>query len=124
MSYVIVENLVDAAVIPDKGIVSHTLYSDSHVKVVLFGFDVGQELSEHTASMPATIHILKGQAQITLGSDSIRAIAGTWVHMPSWLPHSIQAETPVLMLLTLVKGGKVSRPTDDPCIAVPALTSF
>ena len=41
--------------IPPDGILTRTLYDDEQVKVILFGFDAGQELSEHTASMPAIL---------------------------------------------------------------------
>ncbi len=108
MSHVLVKDLAETVAIPERGIVSHTVHSDAHVKIVMFGFDAGQELSEHNASKPAIIHILKGDAQITLGSERVQAGAGTWVHMAAGLPHSIQAASPLLMLLTLVKGGKVA----------------
>lgn len=88
---------------PDKGILSRTLHSDDRLKVVLFGFAQGEELSEHTASMPAVLHFLKGEATLTLGDDRHEAAAGTWVHMPTGLRHSIQARTPVVMLLILLK---------------------
>ena len=38
-----------------------------------------------------------------LGDDKHEAKAGTWVHMPTGQRHSIQAKTPVVMLLLLVK---------------------
>jgi quercetin dioxygenase-like cupin family protein len=87
---------------PDT-IISRTLYSDERVKAVLFGFAAGQELSEHTASTPAVIHILRGEAKLTLGSDSMEAREGTWAHMPAQLSHSVLAKTPVVMLLLLLK---------------------
>src|SRR5262245_38414135 len=46
---------------PDKGILSRTLHNDDRLKVVLFGFAPGEELSEHTASMPAILHFLQGE---------------------------------------------------------------
>ena len=88
---------------PDKGILSRTLFSDDRLKVVLFGFAQGEELSEHTASMPAVLHFLQGEANLTLGDDTLEARPGTWVHMPAGLRHSIQAKTPVVMLLLLLK---------------------
>ncbi len=88
---------------PDKGILSRTLYSDDRLKVVLFGFGQGEELSEHTASMPAVMHFLQGEVKLTLGDDTVEARAGTWAHMPKGLRHSIQAKTPVVMLLLLLK---------------------
>jgi len=89
--------------IPADGILSRTIYNDDHVKVVLFGFGAGQELSEHTASMPAIIQIVQGEAQLGLGDDTVEAHAGAWVHMPAQLRHSVRAKTPVVMLLLLLK---------------------
>ena len=88
---------------PDKGILSRTLLNDDRLKVVLFGFGHGEELSEHTASMPAVLHFLQGDASLTLDEDSVEAKPGTWVHMPKGMRHSIQAKTPVVMLLLLIK---------------------
>jgi len=87
-------------------IVSRTLYSDDDLKVILFGFAPGQELSEHTASMPAVIHILDGQGRLTLGGDARPAMPGTWARMPAGMRHSVHAETRVVMLLLLMKTGE------------------
>jgi quercetin dioxygenase-like cupin family protein len=84
-------------------IVSRTVLNEDHLKAVLFGFAAGQELSEHTASMPAVMHILSGECRLTLGEDQKTGGPGTWVHMPANLPHSLYAETPVMMLLLLFK---------------------
>jgi quercetin dioxygenase-like cupin family protein len=88
---------------PDKGILSRTIYNDDRLKVVVFGFGQGEELSEHTASMPAILHFLQGEAKLTLGAESVAAQPGTWVHMSAGLQHSIQAKLPVVMLLLLMK---------------------
>ena len=88
---------------PDKGILSRTLFNDDRLKVVLFGFAQGEELSEHTASMPAVLHFLQGEASLTLDKDNVEAKPGTWVHMPKGMRHSIQAKTPVVMLLLMMK---------------------
>ena len=88
---------------PDKGILSRTLYNDDRLKAVLFGFAQGEELSEHTASMPAVLHFLQGKATLTLGDETVNAKADTWVHMAKGQRHGIQAQTPVVMLLLLLK---------------------
>ena len=46
---------------------------------------------------------VKGEATVGLGDDVQEAHAGTWVHMPASLKHSIKAKTPVVMLLVLLK---------------------
>ncbi len=98
-------NLTDAANLPAKGILSQTIHDDDTVRVVLFGFATGEELSEHTASMPAIIHILQGEARVVVGGDGYDAQPGTWIHMAARLPHSVHANTPVIMLLLMLKGG-------------------
>ena len=101
--YAMLDNLNREIEPPRDGTLSRTIYQDDRLKVVLFGFGAGQELSEHTASTPAIMHFLEGEAEITLGGDSRLASAGSWVHMAPALPHSIRAKTPVVMLLSLLK---------------------
>lgn len=90
------------AIQPDS-IVSKTVFAGDHAKVVLMALDAGQELSEHTAAMPAVIHLLEGEADVTLGEDAHRLAAGAWVHMPANLRHSVRAVAPTVLLLTLFK---------------------
>ncbi len=88
--------------IPADSIISRTIYSDDQMKVILFSFAPGQELSEHTAARPAVLHFISGTARLVLGEDEMTAVPHTWVHMPAHLPHSIYAETEVNMLLMLL----------------------
>ncbi len=89
--------------IPENGILSRTLYNDDHLKVVIFGFAPGQELSAHTAPMAASIYVVRGEAQLTLGADVHEVRAGCFVHMPPNLQHGILARSPVVMLLSMHK---------------------
>jgi quercetin dioxygenase-like cupin family protein len=89
--------------IPQDTIISRTFHEDERLKVILFAFAEGQELSEHTASQPAMLLFLEGEAELKLGEDEFQAQPGTWVHMPAQLPHSIIARSQTLMLLLLYK---------------------
>lgn len=88
---------------PADGILSRTIFQDDKIKAVAFGFAQDQELSEHTAAKPAMLFFVKGEATVGLGDDMQEAQAGTWVHMPAGLKHSIKAKNPVVMLLVLLK---------------------
>ena len=104
MSYSFIADLASQIPdIPSDSIISRTVYSDEAVKAVLFGFAAGQELSEHTASVPAIIHILKGEGTLTLGKDTVEAREGTWARMEANLPHSVNAKTALVMLLLMLK---------------------
>jgi quercetin dioxygenase-like cupin family protein len=94
------EDLIES--FPPDSILSRTIYQDDQIKTILFGFQPGQELSEHTAAVPAVLHFIKGKAQLLLGEERQQAQSGTWAHIPANLPHSIKAESETLMLLTLV----------------------
>lgn len=105
-NYTFFANLAEqiAEIAPDA-IISRTLYSSNDLKVILFGFAPGQELSEHTSARPAILHFLRGEAKLTLGADSSVAQAGTFVRMAPRLPHSVYAQTEVVMLLLLLGAG-------------------
>ena len=88
---------------PADGILTRTLLDNDDTKAVAFGFAAGEELSEHTASMPAILHFIQGEAALTLGETTVDAGPETWIHMGAELKHSVQAKTPVVMLLLLLK---------------------
>jgi quercetin dioxygenase-like cupin family protein len=90
---------------PSDGIVSRAIYSDDSVRVVLFSFAPGQQLSDHTAPMPATLEVVDGEAEIAFGDDVVAGQPGTWIHLPANTPHSVVAKTPVTLLLHLLKRG-------------------
>jgi quercetin dioxygenase-like cupin family protein len=106
LPYTLLPDLAAAIVPPEDGTLSRTVHQDESLKAVLFGFAAGQELSEHTASTPAIMHFLSGEAEVGLGADNVSAGPGAWIHMPPHLSHSIRAKTPVVMLLLLLKPAK------------------
>jgi quercetin dioxygenase-like cupin family protein len=95
-----------AALLPEitaDTIVSRAVYNDDQMRVTLFGFAPGQELTEHTSAYPAVMHFLQGEAEVTLADEKREVSAGAWIHMAPQLPHGILARTPVVMLLTILK---------------------
>ena len=102
-TYVYIRDLQERARVPENGILSQTVHDDGKIKVVLFGFAPGQELSAHTAPFPATLTFVKGQASLRLGGDEQEAIEGTFVFMTPYLEHGVKAKTEVVMLLTMVR---------------------
>ena len=94
-----VADLLAAVDVPADGIVSQTIYADDDVRVVLFSFAAGQQLSDHTAPVPVTLQIIVGEAEITMGEEPVAGRAGTWIHLPADTPHSVVAKAPLTMLL-------------------------
>ncbi len=101
--YTLIRSLAAEVQIPENGILSRTLYSDDHVKILVFGFAPGQELSAHTAPMAASLHFVSGDATLSLGEDVHEVGAGALVHMPPQLTHGIVARTPLILMLVMYK---------------------
>lgn len=102
MAATVFQDLLAEAPIPARGILSQTLSNEAGVELVLFAFAAGEQLSEHTSARPAIIHILAGEADLTVGDDAYRAAPGTWARMPSNTKHSLLARTPLVMALYLL----------------------
>ena len=99
-----VGNLTEITEFAKDGIVSKTIVDETAVKALIMAFAPGQSLSEHTASMPASIHILQGHASVLLGDERHDAPAGTYIYMPANLKHAVDAIDDMVFLLHLHKG--------------------
>ena len=103
-NYDLFPNLLEMApVVPEGSILSRTFYKDGRMSAILFSFAAGEELSEHTSAYPATIHFLSGRARLKLGEDESIVEAGAWARMAPKLPQTVVAETPVVMLLVMLR---------------------
>lgn len=102
MPATVITDLVAEAPIPARGIHSQTISDEDGVELVLFAFAEGEQLSEHTSARPAIIHILAGEADLTVGDDDLVAKPGTWARMPARTRHAIRAHTPLVMALYLL----------------------
>ena len=89
--------------IPADGTLSKVLYRDERIRMVAFGFDTGQELTEHTAGSAAIVQVITGRITLTLDGHTLDVGPGAWVHMSAGLAHSLVAAEPTLMLLTMIK---------------------
>jgi quercetin dioxygenase-like cupin family protein len=96
-------DLAAEAPVPENGILSRTLFNDDHLKVLVFAFAPGQELSAHTAPMAASLYFVSGEAKLTLGDETRDVKPGAFAHMPPQLTHGIVAHTPLVMLLLMYK---------------------
>ena len=104
--YTFVANVDPSAVVPASGILSRTLHNDEQNKVVQFTFAPGAELSAHTAPFPASIYIVRGEADLQLGPDTHPVTAGAFAQMTPKLEHAIRARTELVMLLIMNKGAR------------------
>ena len=100
----VLADLTTSVEIPKEGTLSRVLYKDDHIRLVVFAFDTGQELTDHTAGVPITIHLVSGRMELTAGNDHSEIDNKAWVHIPAGMTHAVTALEPTIMVLTLLKG--------------------
>jgi len=98
------KNLEDMIEFAKDGIVSKTVAEIEGSEISLFCMATGQQLSTHSASFPAVIHVLQGKGEITLGNEAYEAKPNSWFYLPKNLPHSVKATENLVFLLSLFKG--------------------
>ena len=97
------QKLVSLMEYATDSIVSKTILDKSVGTITLFAFDKGQKLSEHTAPYDAVVQVLDGAAQLTIGGEDVRVLAGEIIIMPANVPHAVAAEEKFKMLLTIIR---------------------
>lgn len=85
------------------GVISKQVLKNNMGNITLFSFDKGQGLSEHTAPFDAMVEIIDGEAEITIGGNSLILTVGQSVIMPANISHALYAKQQFKMLLTMIK---------------------
>ena len=95
--------LADLAAYQDGAVVSRQVAKADAGNVTLFAFDAGQELSEHTAPFDALVHVLDGDAHVTISGRGFSLRAGDAIVLPAGQPHAVKAISRFKMLLTMIR---------------------
>ena len=99
----IVADLAAMTEVAEKGIVSKSIVENDHHKIILFALAGGQELSEHTASVAASIHVVSGAGTVTLAGQEHEARPGMLYYMPAELRHAVRAREDLVFCLTMFR---------------------
>ncbi len=96
-------NVSNAVSYHPASIVSKQLIKKETGSVTLFAFDEGQDLSEHTAPYDAMVHVLEGEAEISISQKRYLVKAGEMIIMPANQPHALKALKKFKMLLVMIR---------------------
>ena len=72
-------------------VASRTIVKGKTGTVTVFAFDEGEELSEHTAPFDALVHVIDGEAEITIEGQPYAMKQGEMIVMPADRPHAVRA---------------------------------
>jgi quercetin dioxygenase-like cupin family protein len=105
VTHAVIRDIATAVDIQSGAVVSKVVHRDEGVNVTVFGFDAGQELTEHQAARAAVVQVISGRLRFTADGEEIDAGPGFWLHMAPNTPHALMATEPTIMLLTLLRPG-------------------
>jgi quercetin dioxygenase-like cupin family protein len=103
LSGAVVVNAEELVNYHDNSIVSREILKKPTGNVTVFAFDEGQELSEHTSPFDALVHVLDGEAEVSIAGKAHRLNCGEIVLMPANQPHALKAQKRFKMILTMIR---------------------
>jgi quercetin dioxygenase-like cupin family protein len=101
VTHATIHDVVATVDIQSGAVVSKVIHRDENLNVTVFGFDAGEELTEHQAARAAVVQVMAGRLRFTADGEEIDAGPGFWLHMVPNTPHSLVATEPTVMMLTL-----------------------
>jgi len=100
--------IASLVVYQDGSVVSRTLIDDKAGTVTLFAFDEGEGLSEHTAPYDALLHLLEGEADVTIAGKTSHLEPGEAIVLPAGKPHAVRASRRFKMLLIMIRSERMA----------------
>ncbi len=85
----------------DSGPYVRVLSDIGTARVVLFAFEAGQQLKEHSTSSQILVQVLRGRITFVAGDASVDAGAGTLLQLEANVRHSILAKTRAVVVVTI-----------------------
>ena len=74
-----------------RSIVSREIVKGVNGKVMLFAFDEGEGLSEHTSPFNELVQVIEGEAEVTISAKSNQVRGVEMILMPVGQPHALNA---------------------------------
>jgi quercetin dioxygenase-like cupin family protein len=104
MTHTLITDPATEIAVQSGAVVSKVVHHGDGLNVTVFGFDAGEQLTEHQASRTAIVEVLSGRLDFTVDGELLDLGPGSWVHLAAGAPHSLVATEPTVMLLTLFGG--------------------
>lgn len=97
------QNFADMISYQDGSVVSKTIIKKKTGTITLFAFDKEEALSEHTAPFDALVHIVDGEAEVSISGVWSSVKNGEMIIFPANIPHAVKAVSRFKMVLTMIK---------------------
>lgn len=83
---------------------SRVVVDNDAVRVVVFSFDTGEQLTDHTATMPVVVQLTTGAMRFRVAGEEHELSPGDVVYLAPNEVHALEATEPSLLSLVMVRG--------------------
>ena len=91
---------------------SRVVVNNDILRTVVFTFDAGQVLTEHSSPRAVVVTLLEGEMDFSIGERTERMGAGDVIYLAPGDRHALTAVTPCRMQLVMVDVDKVGATAD------------
>jgi quercetin dioxygenase-like cupin family protein len=102
-------DLIAELPVAPRATTSRVVVDTDAVRVVLFAFDTGEELTDHTAAMPVVVTLLDGAIRFRVGDQDHDLAPGDVVYLPAHETHALEAREPSRLSLVMVRSPAADR---------------
>ena len=103
--------LNEALPISDEATTSRVVVNNEILRTVIFTFDTGQLLTEHTSPRAVIVTLLEGEMDFSIGERTERMSAGDVIYLAPGERHALTAVSPCRMQLVMVDVDKAGTTT-------------
>jgi quercetin dioxygenase-like cupin family protein len=101
-AFTVVDDAAGMAAFEEGRVKPVTVLKATGANVVVFAFDAGTELREHTADEPALLQVLEGNVTVQLTGETVALRPGDLLHIEPGVPHSVEAAERARLQLTIL----------------------
>jgi quercetin dioxygenase-like cupin family protein len=102
LRFTAIDDIRPMAPLKPGGVMPVSVLKSTGANVVVFAFDAGSTLREHTAQLPALIQVLEGEVVVTVDGQDVPLKPGGLLHLERHVPHSIHAAAEARVQLTVL----------------------
>lgn len=99
---VVTTGLLEALPVSESSITSRVVVNNPLLRVVVFAFDTGEMLTEHTSPRAVVVQLIDGRLDYTLDGETTTMAPGDVIYMKPGVKHALVALEPSHMSLVMV----------------------
>ena len=100
--------LNEALPVSEEATTSRVVVNNDVLRTVIFTFDAGQVLTEHSSPRAVIVTLLEGEMDFSIGERTERMSAGDVIYLAPGERHALTAVTPCRMQLVMVDADKAA----------------